>query len=190
MNRALATLQRVEVTSRAEWRAWLAANHTQRESIWLVTYKKAAGDRYLPYDEMVEEALCFGWIDGQAQTMDELRTMRLLAPRKPKSIWSGINKGRVERLANTGLMTDAGMAKVEAAKRDGSWDALTDIENGVIPDDLAAAFARFPGAAQNFDAFPLSARRFVLGRIGLVKRPETRAKRVEEAARNAANNIR
>nr|MCU0246787.1 hypothetical protein [Bryobacter sp.] len=100
-------LKRVTVRSRAQWRAWLETNHASTESIWLVTYKKSVASKYLPYDDLVEEALCFGWIDGLMRGLDEQRVMRLLSPRKPKSVWSKLNRERVERLNAAGLMHPA-----------------------------------------------------------------------------------
>jgi uncharacterized protein YdeI (YjbR/CyaY-like superfamily) len=180
----------VQVEHRAEWRSWLAANHTRAESIWLVTFKKAAGERYLPYEDVVEEALCFGWIDSLGRTLDHERKMLLLSPRKAGSGWSKVNKERIERLIAQGLMMAPGFAKIEQAKADGSWSRLDQVEALIIPDDLAQALARQEGATTNFEAFPRSAKRGILGWILQAKRPETRAKRVEETALLAAENRR
>ena len=181
---------RVQVESRAEWRAWLDANHTRTESIWLVTFKKAAGERYLSYDDVVEEALCFGWIDSLGRTLDHERTMLLLSPRKSGSGWSRANKERIERLIAQGLIAAPGLAKIEQAKADGSWARLDQVEALIIPDDLAEALSRHEGAATNFEAFPRSAKRGILEWIMQAKRPETRAKRIAETARLAAENRR
>lgn len=183
-------LERVEVTSRAELRAWLEAHHGRSESIWLVSYKKAAGERYIPYDAIVEEALCFGWVDSLPRKLDALRSMLLLSPRKPGSAWSAINKARVERLAAAGLIAPSGLAKIEAAKADGSWTRLDGVERLEVPADLASALAALPPAADNFAAFPPSTRRGILEWILQAKRPETRAKRIDETARLAAKNVR
>ncbi|HYR07894.1 MAG TPA: YdeI/OmpD-associated family protein [Longimicrobium sp.] len=180
----------VHPASRAEWRAWLQKHHARGEGVWLVSYKKAAGKPRVEYDEAVEEALCFGWVDSKPARLDDERSMLYFAPRKPKSGWSGINKERVERLIAAGLMAPAGLAKVEAAKADGSWsklDAATALE---IPPDLEAALDALPSARANFDAFPPSARRAILEWISLAKKPETRANRVQETAREAAKNRR
>lgn len=184
------SFEEVEVSSREELRAWLRENHRQRESIWLVTGKKAAGPRYLPYDAIVEEALCFDWIDSRPRGLDELRSMRMLSPRKPGSAWSRANKQRVRKLTESGAMTRAGLAKIEAARRDGSWDALNDVEEGRIPADLARELRRHEGARANFDAFPPSSRRIILEWIKMAKRAETRERRVREAAEKAARNER
>lgn len=168
----------------------MAANHEQEESVWLVSYKKSEGKRYLPYDELVEEALCFGWVDSRSGRADEARTMHLLSPRKAGSAWSKPNRERVKRLIAEGLMTAAGLAKVEAAKKDGSWSFLEDVENHVVPEDLAEAFGRRPGSAENFDSFPPSVKRAILEWIKTARRPATRAKRVDETAAKAAKNER
>ena len=168
----------------------MAANHTRAEGVWLITYKKAAGKPTLSYEESVEEALCFGWIDSIARKLDEERSMLYFAPRKAGSGWSRPNKTRIERLMADGRMAPAGLAKIEAAKADGSWTLLDAVENLEVPDDLAAEFARYPDARANFDAFPRSARRGILEWIVQAKRPETRAKRVAETARLAQANVR
>jgi uncharacterized protein YdeI (YjbR/CyaY-like superfamily) len=174
----------------ADWRAWLVANHTRAEGVWLITYKKAAGKPTLSYEESVEEALCFGWIDSIARKLDEERSMLYFAPRKAGSGWSRPNKTRIERLMADGRMAPAGLAKIETAKADGSWTLLDAVENLEVPDDLAAEFAHYPDARANFDAFPRSARRGILEWIVQAKRPETRAKRVAETARLAQENVR
>lgn len=182
--------EQIEIASREELRAWLSAHHEERRSVWLVTWKKAAGAKHLSYDEIVEEALCFGWIDSRTRSLDTLRSMRLLSPRKAGSAWSRENKARAMRMLKAGRMTQAGRLKIEAAQRDGSWLFLEDVQGGKVPEDLAAAMARYAGAAAHFDAFPPSSKRIVLEWIKQAKRPETRAKRVEETARKAADNVR
>lgn len=183
-------LQQVEVKSRAELRSWLADNHTQSESIWLVTYKKAIAEYYLDYDSIVEECLCFGWVDSLTRAKDEHRSMLLLAPRKDTSAWSGSNKRRVKKLLEAGLMEPPGMAKIDAAKANGMWEFLDDVEALITPPDLAEALARYPDAARYFEAFPRSPKRGILEWIKQAKKPETRAKRIEETARLAQNNDR
>jgi len=190
MKNNIATLPVVEVTKRAQWRAWLKKHADTSSSIWLVTYKKASGNRYVSYDDVVEEALCFGWIDSTARALDEERSMLLMAPRKTKSVWSLPNKKRVEKLIAAGLMTCRGLEKIEAAKADGSWDALNDSDAGVLSKDLVEAFDLAPGARKNFEAFPPGARRVILGWIYSAKRPETRAVRIEQIVAAAGRNER
>lgn len=182
--------KRVEITSRAQWRAWLDTNHDCGESVWLVTYKKKVGALHVPYSDLVEEALCFGWIDSLPRKLDDDRTMLLLSPRKPGSAWSVANKERAERMIAVGLMTPAGLAKIEQAKADGKWEFLDDVAALAIPADLEAAFIRYPGSRGHFAAFPPSVRRGILEWIKQAKRAETRAKRVEETAEQASYNLR
>jgi uncharacterized protein YdeI (YjbR/CyaY-like superfamily) len=180
----------VHPLSRAEWRAWLVENHTRTEGVWLVSYKKATGKPRFEYDEAVEEALCFGWIDSKGNKLDEERSLLWFAPRKAKTGWSKPNKERVEKLLAAGAMTPAGLAKVEAAKADGTWTALDSIEALEVPPDLAAALAGYPTATAYFEAFPRSVKRGILEWISTAKTAQTRAKRVEETARLAAENQR
>jgi len=182
--------ERVTVTSRAEWRSWLVANYDRAESIWLVTYKKRSGLPHLPYDAIVEEALCFGWIDSRPNKLDDQRSMLLLSPRRPGSPWSKLNKVRALRLIDAGLMTPAGLAKIAQAQADGSWSVLDDVEALVIPADLAAALAADPVAAEYFTAFSPSSKKGILQWIQSARRPETRAKRIAETVALAARNIK
>lgn len=165
-------------------------NHANSDGVWLVTFKKHRGDKYVSYDDIVEVAVCFGWIDSLPRKLDEDRTMLWLSPRKAGSGWSKLNKKRVEKMLAAGLMTPTGLAKVEAAKQDGSWNALDDVETLETPLDLEEELASHTSARENFDAFPPSAKRGILEWIANAKKPETRAKRVEETARLAQDNIR
>ncbi len=174
----------------AEWRQWLEQHHTQTEGVWLISYKKATGRPRFEYGEAVEEALCFGWVDSKGNKLDEERSMLWFAPRRARSGWSRPNKLRVAALIAAGRMTPAGLAKIEAAKRDGSWAALDGVEDLEIPPDLAQALAANPTARQRFEAFPRSAKRGILEWLLSAKRPETRAKRVAETVALAAKNIR
>jgi uncharacterized protein YdeI (YjbR/CyaY-like superfamily) len=181
--------ERIEVRSRAELRAWLAANHGRAESIWLVTYKKPS-PWHVPYGDIVDEVLCFGWIDSQPRLLDEARSMLRLSPRKPKSGWSKVNKDRIERLIADGLMAAPGLARIEEAKRSGTWTLLDAASSEALPPDLTEAFSRHPGAEQNFADFPPSTRRATLEWITLARRPETRAARIEQTASLASRGER
>lgn len=181
---------KVQVESREEWRAWLEKEHDSAESIWLVTFKKASGKPHVPYDAVVEEALCFGWIDGLPRKLDDERSMLLVSPRKPGSAWSKANKERVERMTAVGKMHPAGLRKIEQSKADGSWTFLDDVEALIVPDDLAAALAEHENAEENFAAFPPSSKRGILEWIKQAKRAETRSKRIRETAELASRNIR
>jgi uncharacterized protein YdeI (YjbR/CyaY-like superfamily) len=186
----LADIERFQAETRGEWRAWLEQNHQTSSGIWLVTFKKHSGRPYFSYAESVEEALCFGWVDSVGGKVDELRTMLYFAPRKAKSGWAKPNKERIARLLEAGWMRPAGLAKIEAAKLDGSWTLLDAVEALEVPADLEQALREFPNASANFAAFPKSAKRGILEWIVQAKRPETRAKRIEETARLANENIR
>jgi uncharacterized protein YdeI (YjbR/CyaY-like superfamily) len=183
-------LPRIEVTSRAQLRAWLEAHHETSGSVWLVIWKKRDPERHLPYDAIVEEVLCFGWVDSLPRKLDAERSMLLLSRRRPGSAWSAANKARIARLIEDGKMAPAGLAAVEAARADGSWSFLDDVERLEVPPDLADALARLPEAAKHFAAFPRSVRRGILEWIKQAKRPETRTRRIEETAREAAQNRR
>jgi uncharacterized protein YdeI (YjbR/CyaY-like superfamily) len=176
--------------TRAEWRTWLAKHHARTEGVWLISYKKATGKPRVAYDEAVEEALCFGWIDSKPQKLDHTRSMLYFAPRKGGSGWSKPNKERVERLIAAGLMTPTGLAKVEAAKKDGAWTSLDAVEALEVPEDLAKALKALPNAQANWEAFPRSVKRGILEWISNAKKPETRGKRVAETARLANENKR
>jgi uncharacterized protein YdeI (YjbR/CyaY-like superfamily) len=180
----------IQPATRAAWRRWLERHHARPLGVWFVYYKKRSGKARYGYEDMIEEALCFGWIDGVARAFDDERAMLWLSPRKPRSVWSAINKARVERILAAGLMHPAGLAKIEAAKQNGSWNALDTIDRLEIPPDLAGAFVARPGAAANFDAYPRSMKRGVLEWIRQAKRSETRARRIAAAAQMAAENRR
>ncbi len=176
--------------TQAAWRKWLIANHTQPKGVWLVMWKQASGRAKFGYDEAVFEALCVGWVDSKPRKLDEDRSMLWFAPRKPNTGWSRKNKERIAKAIELGKMHSAGLAKIEAAKRDGSWTKLDEIEDGVIPDDLIAMFAKYRRSKENFEAFPRSVRRGILEWISTAKRPETRLARITETAMLAARNER
>jgi uncharacterized protein YdeI (YjbR/CyaY-like superfamily) len=181
--------ERVEPASLDEWRAWLAAHHDRSTGVWLVFRKASAGGPF-SYAESVEQALCFGWVDSRAKGLDAERTMQRFGPRRPGSGWARPNKERVERLLAAGLMAPAGLAVIEAAKADGSWTLLDDVEALVVPDDLAAALDARPGARAHWDGFPRSPRRMMLVWLVEAKKSETRARRVAEIADKAALGVR
>jgi uncharacterized protein YdeI (YjbR/CyaY-like superfamily) len=175
---------------RAGWRGWLIANHATSSGIHLVSWRTSSGRTSVPYADAVEEALCVGWIDSVGGKLDDERGLQWFSPRRSKSGWARSNKERVERLIAAGLMLPAGLAAVEEAKRNGTWTLLDDVENLIVPDDLAEALAAHPPALEHWDAFSRSPRRAILEWIAQAKRPETRAKRVAEAAERAARNER
>ncbi len=155
-----------------------------------MSWRAQTGKPRVEYDALVEEALCFGWIDGHQKPVDDERIMQLLTPRRPGSAWASSNKKRVASLEQAGAMTEAGRRVIEAAKADGSWNRFDSADALEIPTDLKAALARNAAAARNFDAFTDAAKRAILRWLIDAKRPETRAKRVGETARLAATNER
>lgn len=173
---------------RREWRDWLKGNHDKSFSVWFVYYKKASGKPRVTYDEAVEEALCFGWIDSLPKKLDEARSLLLFTPRKPRSGWSKLNKQRIEKLVGQGLMTEAGQAKIDAAKNDGSWNKLDAIENLEMPKDLEKALQANEVANKNFDAFSSSVKKGIFTWIESAKRIETKQKRIDETVELAARN--
>lgn len=182
--------ERIQPATIEEWRAWLAANHARRSGVWLVTYKASAAGHTLGYEECVEQALCFGWVDSTAKGVDAERTSIRYAPRRPGSGWARTNKARVERLTAAGLMAPAGRAVVDAAVADGSWTLLDDVEALVVPADLAEALDAAPPARSHFDAFPRSVRRAILLWLVTAKRPATRANRIATTVEKAARGER
>ncbi|MBD7919825.1 YdeI/OmpD-associated family protein [Cellulomonas sp. Sa3CUA2] len=161
------------------WRAWLTEHHARPTGVWLVLHKKGGDVTTLTYVQAVEEALCFGWIDGQGRRRDEHSSFQRMTPRRPRSAWSAVNVERAERLEREGRMHDAGRAQVAAARTDGRWEAAyrgpATIE---VPDDLTAALDAVPAARAWFDALTSANRFAVLLRIGQAKRPETRERRI------------
>jgi uncharacterized protein YdeI (YjbR/CyaY-like superfamily) len=183
-------MEEILCKTRADWRKWLINNHLESKGIWLIFYKKSSGMPALSYDEAVEEALCFGWIDSKPGTVDAQKSKQYYSPRNPKSNWSALNKTRIEKLINADLMYEQGMKMVELAKQTGTWDALNDVENLVIPNDLQQALEAIPNALSFFTAFPKSTKRGILEWIQNAKTDQTRTKRIQETASLAAENIR
>ncbi len=173
--------------TRDDWRAWLERNHDSKGA-WLVSWKKATGRPFIPYPETVDVALCFGWIDSRPNKLDDERAMRLFTPRNPKGPWSRLNKEKVARLSAQGLMAPAGMRMVETAKANGAWTVYDEIEDIVVPDDLTAALAEDEAARGYFEGFAESSKKAILWWIKTAKRPETRAARISETVRAAAQN--
>jgi uncharacterized protein YdeI (YjbR/CyaY-like superfamily) len=178
----------VEVHDRAAWRAWLEAHHATSTGVWLVMNRQAA--RQVLYDAAVEEALCFGWVDSTAGRVDDERAKLYFAPRKPRSGWAATNKARVERLMAEGRMAPAGLAAIERAKENGSWELLDSVERMEVPADLTAALDARPDAAANFAAWPPSIRKQAFASIAQARRPETRTARIQKIADAAARNER
>lgn len=176
--------------SRQDWRDWLFRYSEREKGLWLIIYKKDSGVPSVYYPDAVDEALCFGWIDSKPNKRDDRSYYQYFSVRNPRSYWSKVNKEKVERLLSEGRMAAPGLEMVRLAKESGTWNALDEVEALVVPGDLAEAFARHPGSAENFDAFPRSVKRGILEWIFQAKRAATRAKRIEETASKAKENIR
>lgn len=182
--------ERVHAETIDVWSRWLADHHQTSDGVWLVSWKKHTRRPAVQYEEAVVEALRFGWIDSRSRRLDDDRTMLWFCPRRPGSGWSRPNKRRIEHLEREGRLEPAGRALIDQAKADGSWTLLDEVEDLIVPDDLAAAFDQHPGARAQWDLFPPSARRGILEWIVQAKRAPTRARRVEETARLAARGER
>jgi uncharacterized protein YdeI (YjbR/CyaY-like superfamily) len=178
----------VHADDRATWRAWLEANHASARGAWLVTWRARTRRATLDYEAAIEEALCFGWVDSTGGRFDDERGKLYFAPRKPRSPWAATNKARAGRLIAAGRMAPAGLAAIERAKTNGSWEVLDAVERLEVPADLAAALDARPPAAANFAAFTPSARKNLLGWVALAVRPGTRAARIATVADAAARN--
>ena len=137
--------------TRAQWRAWLEANHNSVPGVWLCSWRASADKPVCPYPDAVEEAICFGWIDSTVNVLDEQRTLQLMTPRRPKSGWTRLNRRRAADMESAGLMTDAGRRAIEVAQENGWWTISDTVEDLVEPDDLAAALDAQPGCAGSLE---------------------------------------
>ncbi len=172
-----------------QWRAWLKENHATEKEAWLIFYKKHVNKPGLTYVEALEEALCFGWIDGILKRIDGQKHMIRFSPRRKNSIWSQQNKKRVAKLTKEGRMTEVGLARVKEAKANGQWDKATLREDITrVPVELAEALARNEPARQNFEALAPSYRKQFLYWVSMAKGRETRARRVAETVALLAEN--
>ncbi|MDQ3170502.1 MAG: YdeI/OmpD-associated family protein [Acidobacteriota bacterium] len=178
----------LEPANRADWRKWLRANHAKSTGVWLVFLKGA--ERQLTYADSVEEALCFGWIDSTMRPIDDRRYRQMFTPRKAKSSWSALNKRRIETLVASKRMAAPGQAKIDAAKKDGTWTLLDAVEAMVIPPDLARALAANKKAKAFFDGSAPSSRKGALHWINNVKSPALRAERIAHVVSQAAKGLR
>lgn len=172
------------------WRTWLEANHQMEKSVWLIIYHKESRTPSIYYEEAVDEALCFGWIDSKPNKRDKESYFQFFAKRNPRSNWSRKNKLKVEKLIKEGRMHTSGFEMIKIARQNGTWNALDEVENLTVPDDLQAAFELHPEAFKNFQAFPPSSKRAILEWILNAKKPETRQKRIEETVAKAARNLK
>jgi uncharacterized protein YdeI (YjbR/CyaY-like superfamily) len=180
MGKAIDKTNRYYAKDRKTWRKWLEKNHLAADGIWLVYYKKSSGKPRVDYADAVEEALCFGWIDSTSNPLDEDSYMQVFMPRKAKSGWSALNKQRIARLIEQGLMMPAGMQKIDDAKMDGSWAKLDHIESFTVPPILEQAFKKNKKAAKHFETLGKTNKKYLLYYINGVKSEEKKAARLEE----------
>jgi uncharacterized protein YdeI (YjbR/CyaY-like superfamily) len=183
-------LPHVTIRSAADLDAWLSGDGLCADGAWLIRFKKGSGEPWVPWNEVVDVLLCHGWIDSVPRKLDAARSMLLITPRRPDSPWSAANRSKVAILLEAGRMTPAGLRAVEVAKARGAWDRLVETDDLSIPADLGAALDAVSEARENFERFPKSARRAILEWITLAKRPETRARRVQDTAVKAGQNLK
>jgi uncharacterized protein YdeI (YjbR/CyaY-like superfamily) len=175
-------MKQVYVKNRKEWREWLNQNHDKNSGIWLVFYKEHTGKPTLGYDEAVEEALCFGWIDSIIKKIDDEKYVRKLTPRKADSRWSELNKKRITKLKKQGLLTEDGIMKVREAKASGLWDKPDRPQISLdIPKELESALAKNKKAKSFFDQLTPSYQKQFIGWIAVAKRQETKDRRIRES---------
>ena len=172
-----------------EWRTWLQQNHTEKNAVWLAHYKKSSGKTGITYEEALEEALCFGWIDGKMKSLDDEKYIIRYSPRKTKSVWSKLNKEKAEQLIESGKMTEAGLAKIEEAKSNGYWDsAYTNKEIEELPLDLKKALILDKDAWYHFQRFANSYRNNYIGWVNMAESEETRKRRISEVVKRSSMN--
>lgn len=174
------SLKSFQASNRQEWRNWLIENHQQSHGVWLIYYKVKSQKPSIRYSDAVREALCFGWIDSKIKSLDEERYQQIFTPRKPKSVWSKLNKQYVKELIEQDLITEAGFKAIEIAQQNGSWTALDAVEALIIPKDLQQALTQNKTAALNFEKLNNSKKKNILFSISNAKRPQTRVNRIHK----------
>ena len=172
------------------WRNWLLENHQKEKSVWLIIYHKESNVPSIYYDAAVDEALCFGWIDSKPNKRDEQSYFQFFSKRNPKSNWSSVNKEKVARLTDQNLMHSSGLQLIQLAKKSGTWTALDDVENLIVPAELQKLFDQDEVAYSHWKKFPRSVKRGILEWVFNAKRQETRLKRIAETVQLAHENIR
>jgi uncharacterized protein YdeI (YjbR/CyaY-like superfamily) len=173
-----------------EWRQWLHDNHVVSKGVYLIFYKVDHDNDSMRWEEAVKVALCYGWIDSTVKSLGNGKRRQYFTPRNPKSVWSALNKKYIEELKASGLIHKSGLKTIEIAKKNGSWTALDDVENGVVPEDLQAAFDNNPLAFKNYNNFSPSYRKSYLYWLNHAKREDTRAKRISEIVKLCEHNIK
>ena len=173
-----------------DWYDWLLVNHDKYKAVHLVFYKLETKKPTMRWEEAVKVALCFGWIDSTVKSLGDGKRIQYFSPRKPKSVWSALNKKYLEELIPSGLMQEGGLKSIEIAKANGSWTSLDDVENGVIPDNLQLAFDNNPKAFTNFQNFSKSYKKGYLYWLNQAKRDATKEKRIKEIIKLCEANIK
>ena len=173
--------EKFEITSASSLREWLLKNHTQPASIWLVTFKKSELEKYVSREEVLDELLCFGWIDGLRRKLDNKRTMQLIGPRRTQH-WAQSYKFRVSKLIEANKMHQAGLESIKSSKENGLWNFMDDVDNLIIPEDLKQSLLALGGAYEFFNSINNSSKRFVLRWIKLAKTNKTRLNRIDKIA--------
>jgi len=177
-------------TSQKDWRKWLTQNHDSKQAVWLLLYKKEANQPTIAWNEAVDQALCFGWIDSKRKPLDDEKFLQFFSKRKPRGTWSKVNKEKVLQLVEAGLMTKAGLDCIETAKQNGSWTILDEVEELKIPEDLEEELNRKPGAMDFYLSLSKSVRKSILLWLVLAKREETRQSRIKEIAELASQKLK
>lgn len=174
--------EKVEISSQEDLRSWLMKNHQQPESVWLVTYKKIVPEKYVSRWEVIDELICFGWIDGIRRKLDENRTMQLISQRKVEH-WAKTYKERAAKLIDEGKMHDSGLQAINVSKSNGLWNFMDDVDNLIVPEDLREELSKYNEANEFFDSINDSSKRFALRWLKLAKTEKTRRKRINKLAK-------
>jgi uncharacterized protein YdeI (YjbR/CyaY-like superfamily) len=185
----VADLKKIKPKSREAWRTWLDKNHATSQGVWLVFAKKHTGLATISYEDAVQEALCFGWIDSLMKSIDDRFHMQMFTPRKPRSAWSVTNKARLAKLMKAGVMAPAGLAAVAQAKKSGTWNTYANVDAMTIPPELKTALDANPDAKKNWPTYSESAQKSFLHMVNGAKRPETREKRVARIIDLVSNKV-
>ena len=181
--------ERIQPADAAAWRSWLDENHEHSLGVWVLNVRGGNVDGSLGYEDAVQQALCFGWIDGPVRTLPE-GVGQWFSPRRPSSGWAATNKARLVLLDERGQLAPAGIRAIEVAKANGTWEMLDGPEAGIEPDELADALDAVPAARANWDAFPKSVKKLGLTHIATARRPETKTARIAKLVADAAEGKR
>jgi uncharacterized protein YdeI (YjbR/CyaY-like superfamily) len=176
--------------NQTEWRNWLLENHLSKLNIWLVYYNKKSKIESITWSEAVDVALCFGWIDSKRISINTETSHQFFSKRKPKSTWSKINKKKVEKLMEQGLMSEAGFKSIETAKQNGYWSILDEVEDLIVPEDLETEFSKNPNSKEFFLSLSKSSKKIILYWLVSVKTTETRQRRIAEIIESAEQNLK